>query len=54
MRPVARVDEDVAGMRVAVEEPVDEDLLDDRPDEQRAERGRVHAGRGDLVACARS
>ena len=39
-----RVDEDVARVRIAVEEAVDEDLLDERPDEDRAQVGRVHAG----------
>ena len=31
-----RVGEDVPGVRIAVEEPIDEDLLDDRPDEHRS------------------
>ncbi len=36
-------------MRVAMEEAVDQDLLDDRPDEDGPEFGRVEAGRPELV-----
>ena len=35
--PLLGVREEVAGVRVAVEEAVDEDLLDDRPDERAPE-----------------
>ena len=44
-----RVAEDVAGMRVAVEEAVDEDLLDHRADEHGPELGRVEAGGAQVV-----
>ena len=44
-----RVGQDVAGVRVAVEEAVDQDLLDDRPDEHGAELGGVEAGGAELV-----
>ena len=44
-----RVGQDVAGVRVAVEEPVHQDLLDDRPDEDGAELRGVEAGRPQLV-----
>ena len=40
-----RVGEDVARMRVAVEEAVDQDLLDDRPDEDGPELGRCRSRR---------
>ena len=43
------IGEDVPGMRVAVEEAVDEDLLDDRPDEGAAELLRVEPGIAQLV-----
>ena len=38
-------DEDVARVRVAVEEAVHQDLLDQRPDEQRPDLAAVDAGR---------
>ena len=44
-----RHDEDVARVRVAVEEAVDQDLLDDRPDEDGAQLGRVEARGAQLV-----
>ena len=40
---------EVAGMRVAVEEAVDQDLLDHRPDERRAQGVGVEAGVAQLV-----
>ena len=44
-----RVAQDVARVRVAVEEAIDQDLLDDRPDEHGPEFGRIEAGRSKLV-----
>ena len=44
-----RVAEDVARVRVSVEEPVDQDLLDHRADEHGPELGRVETGCAELV-----
>ena len=44
-----RVGQDVARVRVAVEEAVDQHLLDDRADEHRAERRGVEAGFAQLI-----
>ena len=49
-----RVDQDVARVRIAVEEPVDQDLLDDRPHERVAELARVETGLADRLAGRRS